>query len=384
MTIYIILISIALIGAIFVKSDSHKTIKKAYLFLTFTPIIVTSAIRAASVGSDTAMHTRVFKYLSSGYTVQRVYDMDRFEYGFILFNRLLTYLSEDSQILIVITSIFILTSVAVFIYKNSANVALSTILYITLNEYATHMNVMREGIAIAIFLYAFEFLKKGKIWAYVLLVLIAAQFHTVAYTFLVLILFRYMKFTMRSFFATIALSGAGFIFGKTIFSYFTAIFPQYSDYGTSEFGESNYFAAVLNAMIAAVILLFGIAYIYNNRKKSYTVMTSKELNAKPGKIVTGSVEHTDLIAYCIAFYTIFAFCVIQMTIFNRLQMCFSIFSIIWLPYGHSLIKNTEERSFMSWLIIGCTLAYFIIVAAYRPEWYGIVPYAVSDSFPFFQ
>lgn len=383
MTIYIILITIALIGAVFIKSDSHKTIKKAYLFITFVPIIFTSAMRAASVGSDTALHTRVFKYLINGYTVQQVYDLDRFEYGFILLNKLLTFFTDDSQILIVVSSVFILTSVAIFIYRNSANVALSTVLYITLNEYATHMNVMREGIAIAIFLYAFEFLKKGKTWVYVLLILVATQFHTVAYVFLVLILFRHMKFTMQSFFVTIALSACGFIFGRTIFSYFVSIFPQYTDYGTSQFGESNYFAAILNAMIAAVILLFGIAYIYNNRKKAYTVKTSAELNAPKGAIVTGSVEHTDLIAYCIALYTIFSFCVIQMTIFNRLKMCFSVFAIIWLPYGHSLIKNTEERSFISWLLIGCTLAYFIIVAAYRPEWYGIVPYAVSNSFPFF-
>ncbi len=384
MIIYIVILAIALIGSVFIKSDSHPTIKRTYLFITFVPLIFISCIRAETVGSDTALHTTAFKYFADGYTMSDVMALDRFEFGFVLLNRILSFLSDDSQLLIIVSSLFILSSVAVFIYRNSTNVAMSTILYITLNEYAMHMNVMREALAIAIFLYAFEFLKKNKIGIYVLLVLIAAQFHTVAYIFLILILFRKVQFTMKSFFISLAMCGVGFIFGRSIFNFFTLIFTQYAGYGTSEFADSNYFAAVLNASVAMVVFLFGIAYIYNKRKKSYVVRRSEELIGKKDEIAFSSVEHIDLAAYCMALYTVFSFCVIQMTIFNRLKTCFSIFTILWIPYGHSLIKSNEEKGFTSWLIVGFTIIYFVIIAQYRPEWYGIVPYAVAESFPLFQ
>ena len=350
MGIYIALFVFELLfGLAIIKKE--KKYKKIYLIVSFILLAGIAALRTKNVGIDTLQFHDA--YLRIGYLDWTELTTERYEIGFSVLCKLLNYITANPQILISFTAIFINFSVVRFIYKNSNDVVFSILLYILLNFYFSYMNIMRQAMAIAILLFAFDAMKNGRKIKYFLLVGLATTFHGSAILGLAYIILPKFKYKQKYNKFLIPILLIIFLFGKQIFLAFSELSPRLAGYVGSEYDTENYFGALLNFLLTFAIWWFGNDAL---KKKE-----NKEVNEEVllyNKIIIISVITTLL--------------TIRVGIFNRFTPYFSIFEIIWIPNVLKLMKNNRQLFKLFFIIV--LLSYWIIIMVFRPEWYGAVPY----------
>ena len=359
MYIYVIIIVLIIILGYILKPSQNQKNKKKYLILIFTILTIVSAIRNYTVGVDTEQFCRAFEYIG-GMSISNAIENTRYELGFVLLCKLLSFISDNSQILIIATSIIIMTTIAKFIYEESDDVVLSTLLFVLLNYYAMYMNVMRQAMAIAIIIISYKaFLKNGKNIKFTLAVLVASLFHQSALVMLILIFFRNKKFSKKYYFISLLIGFLVFVFADKLFSILLSIFSSYQDYQTSVFAESNYFAAIFNAIVLFIFYTVGIIYIdFKNTKKSDSI---------------------NFYAYMVMINFLLYIATIKISIFTRATTYFNIFNIIWIPAFIKNIQNKLAMQIILLMLLFFTILYWGIISVYRPEWYGVIPYETFMS-----
>lgn len=101
-----------------------------------------------------------------------------FEIGFVLFNKFLSTLCERHQTLLLGCSLASIAPVGYYISRNSKNVLLSLLLYLSLPFFtASYYSAIRQGIAIGIVVFSYELVKQKKLLPFLAAILIAMTFH---------------------------------------------------------------------------------------------------------------------------------------------------------------------------------------------------------------
>lgn len=353
MLIYIIIILLIIFLGYALKPNSNKKNKKIYLIIIFIVLAVVGAIRDYTVGVDTEQYCKAFRDISQ-LSIEEAKKETRYEDGFIVLCKVLSYICNDYQILIAFTSAFIMYAIGRFIYEESNDVVMSSLLFIVLNCYAMYLSAMRQALAISIILLGYIlFLKKGKYIKYIIMVVIASLFHQSALIMIFLIFFYKLKFKNKYYLVAIILSVC--IYGLTtpIFGILTKIFPTYSYYLGSQFFVSNYFASLLNAIVAIIFFTIGVYYNkFKDREK----------------------DKASFYAFMCMFNVIFYVATIKISIFSRITTYFNIFNIIWIPIFLSNISRKQDKQMVSFTLLLCVFLYWGIISVYRPEWYGVIPY----------
>ncbi|WP_165835589.1 EpsG family protein [Ruminiclostridium sufflavum] len=362
MIIYIILMLTVLLCGTALNVNYTQKRKRNFLLLFFTIITALAMLRKYTVGIDTKHFCNGYKVISN--LNWNSFDNINYEWGFTALCKLLNYISPEPQLLIIVSSLLIFPPVGMFIYKSSEDVVLSTYIFISLNIFSMNMNVMRQSIAVGIILLGLEYLKKNKYLFFIAFVLFASIFHQSAIICLIMIVYYRMNYKKRTLLYTLIACVIGFVGFKYIFKFAVNLFENYAGYIDSEFAVSNYFGTAFNLSICAIILVFGLIYY----RTDGIYLLKKELNNQ--------------ISYDFQAYSISAclFCLVvglQMTILLRAKLYFTVFYISWLPNAIYMIDFKSIRILYKVLFVSFTMLYFIIIAVYRPEWYGVVPYEFS-------
>ena len=350
MWIYIALFIFELLFGLAIMKKESKY-KKIYLFVSFILLGGIAAIRTENVGVDTLQFHDA--YLRIGNLNWLELSTERYEMGFSILCRILNYISENPQLLISVTAIFINFSVIRFIYKYSKDVVFSILLYILLNFYFSYMNIMRQALAIAILLWAFDAIKNNKKIRYFILVVLATLFHGSAILGLAYIILLKFKYKQKYNKFVIPILGIIFLFGKEIFLLFSEISPRLAGYVGSEYDTENYFGALLDFLLTFIIWWFGNNVL--NKKKNDDI-------------------DEDLILYnkLMIINVITTLLTIRVGIFNRFTPYFSVFQIIWIPNILKIMKKNAQLFKLLFTIV--LVMYWLIIMIFRPEWYGVVPY----------
>lgn len=164
---------------------------KNYLLIAGSVVALMMGLRTQYTGStDTYMYAGFYKGIVNYRSFIDYYNLTLSdvefvfsETGFYLFMWLLSRVFSDPQILILVTSSFITYSACRFIYKNSNDVPTSMVAYVCLGLFTFNMNGMRQAMAMAICLFAYEFVKQRKLIPFLLTVFLAMQFHKTALCF---------------------------------------------------------------------------------------------------------------------------------------------------------------------------------------------------------
>lgn len=354
MEIYIVILFIIAFLGIILKPNKDTKRKNIFMFIVFGILTVVAAIRDTSVGIDTEQFCLAFERIN-GMTLNSAFKFLRYEKGFIVLCKILSYVGNNSQILILSSSLIIFPMVGIFIYRNSRDVVLSSILYITLNTYAMHMNVMRQALAISIFILGYElFFKNGKFIKYSIMVVMASLFHQTAIIMLTLIILKDRKYTWKTYFATNMIAILAFALAPTVWRIATSLFPTYAGYANTEYINSSYLAGTISALIAWLILTMGIFFERKNKQKD---------------------SRYNFFAYIMSILFIADILVIKINLFVRLATYFGIFTCIWLPSTLQNIQDKNEKALMKYIVLVCFVLYWIVLSISRPEWYGVIPYS---------
>ena len=347
MSIYICMIMGIIILGLILKPNTSNKKKRIYLIIIFGLLTIVSAFRNVSVGVDTEQFCRVFDIVKNKDLIECF--SFRYEKGFVVLCKILSFFSNNKQILIMCSSIIIVPLMGRFIYNNSKDVVLSSYIYICINIFAMQMNAMRQALAVAIILLGYDMLlKNNKRIRYIIVVIIASLFHSSALIMILLLFIKNKEYKKKYYFYTLIFGILALLMSNKIFSMGTSLFPQYLGYENSRFYDSSIIGGTISSIIYFIILTYGILLRKN-----------KEYNME---------------AYIISILFVIQMMVIRINLFVRLTTYFEMFTCIWIPNATMLSTKIKNRVALKYIIYIAFFTYWLIIALYRPEWHGVVPY----------
>lgn len=350
---YLLVLFLIFFSLISLKKKNDDTNKKIFLIISFVLIILIAGLRKYTVGTDTHQFIEAFIRISKLSITE--FSSERYEYGFTFLCWVLSKITSNPQILIFVSSIIINIAVAKFIYNNSNNIYLSTILYIITTFFFSYMNIMRAALAIAFILFGYEYLKKDNLKMFIIFVLISISFHFSAILSLLFVFLRKRKINKNIICMSIIFMIIGLLFGKQIFLILSQFSPRLNNYIGGEYDVENYAGALIKFFVYFLSYLFGLYIIFKKQK----------FNSNDKK------TNFEILAVGVA--NIFAIMTMRVSIFNRFSPYFTIFLITWLPNTITMLRG-KDRIFFNVLITVLFCLYSFVILYYRPEWYCVSNY----------
>lgn len=360
MYVYLIQIVLILIAALVFDPNRNDQRKAMFLWFCFIVLVMVSGLRAFSVGSDTKEYVIIFNNVES-----MIASNTRFEKGFLYYVYIIKSLCSDPGAFLIVSSGICVGTVCVFVFKQSKDPVMSILLYVLLGSYFSQMNIMRQAIAASIGLFAFMIfdekltIRRGLCSS--VFIVIAGSIHRIAYLlfaplFVYCYLHRRRRFNVNRLLCyLILLSGALFLLYPTVMRVAGFLFPRYNSYFTGKWSDSNYFASLLNTLIAFAFLLFG-SVVY--RKKTIS-------------------ETQKYVWIMVAMHFLFAVLSMRMEIWNRVKSFFDLYTyLLWVPNSVNSISKYATRKYISVVVLLFSLAYMLIVLIFRPNWTLVVPYVL--------
>lgn len=356
--IYYLLLLLVLIVFCFITKNDNKTRKKVAITIMVILLTLVAGLRHYMVGSDTIIYYNSYNRMATYGSA--LLDTSYFEIGYNYLVLFATSLGLDFNAFLLIISLIMNIGAGVFIYKYSKQPMFSFILFILLRLFFCEMNIMREFLAIIIFLGSIKFVEERKFVKFLFMVILASLFHS-SELFTIVIYFLYnLKLTplKKMFFAVATALTCVFLYGILVHA--TQAFGVYGGYIDDYFG-SNKLASIVMVIINVVVYLFFkiIRKKYSNEEQALDEAQRKRL---------------DFYGNILFFTIIFSIIAIRISIFNRLALYYQIFDIIAIPNVIQLITDSKKRLFWYIIIFVCFFVYFVVTLYFRPEWNNVVPY----------
>ena len=297
--------------------------------------------------------------------------MIRYEFGYFVFCKVLNLFSDDYHFLIAASSIIVFATAGYFYLKTTDFAFATVFLFITLLIDAFFMSAMRQSLAIAIAMIAVLMLSQRRVVPFVLLIVLASLFHASAIVLLILLPLSNMTFTTKSFITFLVISVICVFAAGALFSAASTLFGRYGGYTPSSIhGRSNYYGALIKATFTLVLV--SISY--------YCITRDGRARGKGHPDCGAGVLSADFLMFMGMLTLVCNVLGMGVEVLNRMSNYFNVFLPILIPLALSKIESAKEKTIMSTGVYGASLAYFIVVMVFRPEWYGVTPYMSSIVF----
>ena len=148
-------------------------------------ILAITVCRKYTVGADLRMYIRIFESVNK-YSWRDLLN-SKFETGYMIFTRGIRDLSDNPQVFIAVTGILTVGVYLREIFRKSYNAFLVMYLLLTFGFFFFQFSMLRQAMAMAIFVVAVEKLENRKWIEYFVLVLLAGTFHASAFICLLLV-----------------------------------------------------------------------------------------------------------------------------------------------------------------------------------------------------
>lgn len=319
-----------------------KEQKRNFLIIVGIFLFLFLALRSRYIGStDTYNYYNMMIRAINSEKWDLYYNENGVEKGFQLFTFLLSRVFRNPQWIIVVSSALYVVSICYFIYHNSADAPLSMVLYITIGLMVFEMQGMRQAMAMSICLFAYEAIKRKRLIIYVLLVLLAMQFHRTALVFFIIYPLTKLKYDYKG--ISIVCLGA----------LFSVVFSELIVNVANDVFESKYNRTV-NAggfVATAIYILILIFTVFFNRELKHSG-NNKDL------------FYTLIVATCCYILRYFGAQAAE-----RISFYFMFSQIALLPNSMKRMREVEKAPIRTTIII---LAIFLFI--YRLSDSDLIPY----------
>ncbi|WP_308636708.1 EpsG family protein [Paenibacillus silvisoli] len=340
--------------------------------IMFGIFLLLAAFRDSVVGNDTAEYVRQFGYYKGLPYFNYNLDISRYESGYVLLNTVIKTFTDNYTVLLFIVSLFYLYSVGRFINNYSKFIWLSVFIFYTLGIYFMVFNLLRQCIAIGIFIIAIDFIIKGKPFKYLLSILLATLFHKTAIVLLPLYLLRNKKMNFKIVIVSLLILSFILLFFDNIMLLVNKVFPHYySYYYHSKYSENGArLATVLHSLLIIILFVVG------------RVLKSKYVGK--GDVSYKSVEHKaqlDLVDNLFEVLTIVNITImlisLRLNLLDRFGDYFLPIMAVYLP--NTITKGGRVLHLISYILVIILFLYITIILIFRPDWSGIFPYKFIES-----
>ena len=340
MTVYYVLFAVALVLMVLkytrfrisiVSITNQKKLineKWLYLFLVFGFAAVIIGFRDENVGIDTKGYIQDFYNINTNGIKGREIKSE-------IINALLKWLcgrvSSNPQFYLFIHAIIVCFLFARFIFSESEDPYLSTVIFIGMFFVPT-MNLMRQWLAMSLGITAYTFYRKNQNIKAAAILLMAILCHTTASVLLIIPIIEKIKNKKRIILPTVFFSFFLILFRYQFFSFITRFVTRYNGYLTRTMFMNEGAFNIKNLIFATIIL--GIAYVLLFRRS-----------------IIDDVEVIDtLFTYEILMIIALAFSLCGTTyyMFHRVVYYFSVYLIIIIP---SIIKKLYLNKLVSLFVI---------------------------------
>ena len=208
-------------------------------------------LRSDNTGADTIGYVKSFHTIANirWDGVVEAYNRD---HGFYYFVKLLREITDSSLVFKLVTAFASLIGVFDLCWNNTKRPVLALYFYVTIGNLFFIMTGIRQAIAMSICLLSIRFIQKRKIIPFILLVLLAAQFHHSAYIFIVMYFLGTRRVDALNMLITIFITVAAYFSYAGLLNIANDVLGY--DYGIEETGNGGiYFAILLIVLVLALI-----------------------------------------------------------------------------------------------------------------------------------
>lgn len=314
-------------------------------------LLLLSCLRNISVGVDLGNYIPRFYIINETRwrDLFNIIDVVDFEFGYILFNKIVGIIYNNERFLLIIVSVIIVLRISKFIYYNSKIKWLSFFLFVTLGFWGNSLNIIRQFIAIAILLPAVNYITENKLKKFILNVIIAAFIHKTALIFLILYPLSKVKITKRYIFVVASICIILSKFSVDIIN-LIANFFNYNFY-INDIGNGLGNGKGMFILLSSVLI---VALIY----KKYINEKDKNFNIYIHMIIISIVFNT------LAF---------NFALMGRVMHYFTISMIILIPNVIFYMKEKIDKYIATYLVAFLSIYYYIFIILQK-DLNVVVPY----------
>lgn len=327
--------------------------QKLYVVLAMGYLMLLAALRSPVVGTDTLSYCRYFRSAASCDSLHRAWSVLRLEKGYVTFLYLLTRITANEQWLLVVSSVFSFYSFGRFISRYSRMPWMSVLLFYLLMLFDFFLSGMRQMLAIAILLFAYDKLREKKPIPFLLLVLLAVTVHSSAVLFLLLYPICHAKNQRRCLTVVFALAILVAVCWHPLLRVMLLLFPKYSYYsGDEAFSSSGNLAVLSKLAVYALVLLFGVLFGGKQTPEKGDVINFRSVCL--------------LMVVCIV--------ALRANVVSRLFRNIEPILCLYLP--NLLAEKEEKEKRAGWILcVICFIAYATVIQLLRtPAWQRTYPY----------
>ncbi len=346
--------------------------KKKYVFIMFFIFGIMMMFRAKFVGNDTDEYLRFYRSVGRTDNLKSFIEHTRFEKGFVYLCYILNKISDDSQFLLISTGAFIAYSFGRFINKYSDIPWMSVLMFLSLQFFDLAMSGVRQILAIAVLLFAYDFLIKRKFFRFLLLVLIATYFHTSAFLFLLLYPFATKHRTKKFYIISMIVGVFTLLSFDRVIGMIEKVLPQYIHYLTQDSGSYSVgpkLAVILQFALWFIIFIFSKMYSQKEKETPLDRSLAARTVIENKKIFADSVHEL-----AVWFGVIALALSLQGTILTRFKYVFSTPIILYFPNMLANIEDQKERDLVTYVAGAVFVAYSAVIYIFRPMWQSTYPF----------
>ncbi len=236
-------------------SDKVKYQKKQRVIMSvfFIILLTMLVLRYKTVGVDIRNYLIMFD-MTSKMSFSKIIEFYDGEWGYYILTKLISLVTTDEQWFIAIIAILTTVPLAVLYIKESENAMLSIAVFMTTSNFSIMFSAFRQFLALSIIAIAYTFIKKKKLFWYIVFVILAMMFHKSAFIAILLYPFYHMNITRNKLFIFVPITVTILIFNKPIFEY---LLKFMNDYGY----EYEYESTGAYMMIILLALFVTLSYI---------------------------------------------------------------------------------------------------------------------------
>lgn len=235
--------------------------KAHYLILCCAELILMTAVRGRSVGSDTGVYLDALEYYSSLPTGEMLFsDLVKpfnFEFAYFGLVKLCALIDLPAPLFLALIASIIYIPIFTCIYRYSKLPYISILAYFAIGLFAYSLGWFRQMMALSIVLCGVEYIEKKQWIKYILTLLVAATFHTSALFAIVLYIAYY--FPIKKFIKWILPAELLLlVLGRPISLLMVVVFPKYAGYIGGQYDQQG---GTYLMLILLNVLLFVLMYL---------------------------------------------------------------------------------------------------------------------------
>lgn len=354
-----------LLGIVMLPKNSLRkdSVRKKQSYLIFVTLFLglIAGFRSLSVGYDTYSYSLIFDEIWIGSLKQILDSASRLELGFVIWCAIIKGLGGGYQWLLISTSLFIMASFSIFVFRHSKSILWSIFVLLCFQYYYSSFDIMRHFMATSFLLLGYKYVEQRRIVPFLLYILLGSLFHKVAFIFIMFYFIPLIKWNkVMVFIGIIAILILNLFVSR--FSVELGLLLGKGDYTQSHDGLQwvGAYSGGEKTFFLFLIVFLLMYYAYGINSKLHLVN-----------------EKTNNISLTLCFLMVmFSFFFINAMIMTRFIMTSSAFLAIALPNilipdGQSAISHSKLKK-IALIVVFLGITYNIFLLSMN--WQNIVPY----------